>query len=167
MVKLKFQSKFTHLHKVVVLLALLVIGILSYHFMSSNSLPPQPVIQQQNAKQTDTAAKQKFIENNTQPSSPNDDPILDNIKISASQTSDSVIVTAELYKYSSGNCYIFIKNDDKSFTQTVSILYQPTFSTCTGFSIPKNNLGAGIWSISLSVTEGATTLTKSTSLEVK
>jgi hypothetical protein len=91
------------------------------------------------------------------------------IDLSASRDSDGfVVVSTKLYGTSDGQCRLRISNNTKSTTRTAEVLYQPSFSTCAGFSLPMEELGSGVWDISLRVTTSRNQeITKTITKEVR
>ena len=69
-------------------------------------------------------------------------------------------VYTKLAHASSGTCSLRIRNGEREQQQTAAIIYQPEFSSCTGFSVPVAPLGQGQWQIELTVTTDGATLTK-------
>lgn len=115
-------------------------------------------------RKTEQEAKQDFIETPEPTEVETSDASID---LSARQEPDgSVTVLSKLYGIPDGNCNLTISNTGKTYTQEAEIIYQPTFSSCAGFSIPKDRLGAGAWSINL-IVNSHTQLEKSMILEVK
>lgn len=91
----------------------------------------------------------------------------DNITLTATQSSsDKITVLTKLKGYSDGTCSLSIVNGSKTYTQSASVIYQPEFSTCAGFSVPTASLGSGTWNLTLNVVSGGVTTQKSTTLEV-
>lgn len=89
------------------------------------------------------------------------------IDLSANQESNgSVTVLSKLYGVDSGTCKLTITNGSREYVATADIIYQPDFSSCAGFSISKDKLGAGTWAVSL-VINNEPKLEKSVSVEVK
>lgn len=75
------------------------------------------------------------------------------VKISISlkqEQNDSVTVYTKIYGASDGECSLIAKNGSRSFQASAKIIYQPSYSTCAGFSIKKSELGAGTWEVSVS-----------------
>lgn len=90
-----------------------------------------------------------------------------NIVITPSQDGSQVTVTTKLLGYSDGTCNLTATNGAKLATQTAAVMFQREYSTCAGFTVPVSQLGTGTWNITLSVTSGGSTQTKSTSIGVK
>jgi hypothetical protein len=98
---------------------------------------------------------------------------------SAITTSNKVVVTArqelngnvtvftKIYDNSAKNCQIVLTKDSATITKQASVIYQPEYSTCAGFSIQKSELSSGSWQISLTVTGDSATINATTSIEVK
>lgn len=91
----------------------------------------------------------------------------DGIAVEAKQNGNEVIVTAKLTGYSDGECQLDITNGGATFTASATVIYQQEFSSCAGFSVPVDKLGAGNWAVDLKVTAGGITQNKTTSIEVK
>lgn len=121
-------------------------------------------------KAADKAAqneKEEFI-NSPDPTvvAPEDRPTA-RIELSAKQESNgSVTVLSKLFGIASGTCNLSISNGSRTYSTTASVIYQPEFSSCAGFSIEKDKLGAGMWLIKLSLANDATP-EKALTLEVK
>jgi len=136
------------------------------HFLNS------PNVKTTNQKQEDaanTTKKQEFIDSDTTSNSGSStSPKLSEISLSTRREVDgNITITTQLKNYSDGNCILTIKNGVDVYTQTATVLYQPYFSACRGFSVPSNAVGSGTWQISLSVISKGKTNTKTISLEVK
>lgn len=114
----------------------------------------------ENSQKTGPKPGTNSSENYTPPNNP------DNIKLSAQQNGDNVVVMTQLYGYSDGTCAVVATSGSSSTEQTADVIYQSQYSSCAGFSIPKDKLSAGTWSIKLTVTSGGVSETQSTSLEV-
>jgi hypothetical protein len=109
----------------------------------------------------DAQAKKEFIEGDNETRA---EPSESKVDIFAVNDSDNVIVSSKLYGFSDGECSMSVTNGSKSFNESAQIIYQPEYSTCAGFSIPKSELGSGTWTIivvakhSNLTKEGATTI---------
>lgn len=83
------------------------------------------------------------------------------IELTASTGSDILVLKTKLKNVSSGSCTVTLTKDAKVVTKSADIIFAPRYSSCAGFSIPKNELGSGIWTISLSVDSDNGTANKS------
>lgn len=114
--------------------------------------------------------KQQLIDNQkdgTGTSAPEPATGSSSITLNAQQeTNGSVTVFTKLAGYSSGSCDLLVTNQGKSTTQSASVIYQPEFSTCAGFTVSKDALGTGTWNIKLSVTANGKTESNNISFEV-
>lgn len=108
--------------------------------------------------------------NQTKASTPDDSyqPPADNsgITITARTSGDSVVITTELKGYSDGQCSVNITKGTQHLSQTAEVVYARDYSTCAGFSVPIESLGAGTWGISLSVSSGGSVTSKDIKYEV-
>jgi hypothetical protein len=174
---MKIKKTTTHRPILIVLAVLFIAGVLigGAAYFYNHSRQPSPVgatPEQKRAQQeTETEQKQNFVENkngvtNASPApTPTDSS---QISLAATQQSDSVVVTTQLAGFASGTCQLVVTNGAKSVTQDATILYQPEFSSCTGFSVPISSLGAGQWTLTLRATpSGGETLTKTITSTVK
>jgi len=101
------------------------------------------------------------------PSTPYTPPANNNgITITPRTSGNSVIIGTKLVGYSDGTCTLTATNGSKTNTQTADVIYAPNYSTCAGFSIPKATLGPGTWNLTLSVSSGGNTTSKSTTYGV-
>lgn len=122
-------------------------------------------------KRTDAATKQEYIENSgkgsvnpvtvTPPTSPS------SLVLNALTSGDDVVITSKVTDYPNGTCSLTITNGEKTRSYSAPVLYQPEYSSCQGFSIPKTDLGSGTWSFTLTITSSSgASVTSTTSLEV-
>ena len=125
----------------------------------------------------DAAAKQKFIEEqqDTSDSTNSDDATdssdapdtTDNIKLTAKQDGTNVTISSQITTIGDGSCALSIKNGSKTYTASADVIYQPSYSTCAGFSVPVSELEDGTWTITVSVTSANNVkASATTSLEV-
>lgn len=78
------------------------------------------------------------------------------VSFSAIQNGSSVRVNVIIHQlWSSGTCTLSITNKSISTSKKAAIQTMPSYSTCQGFSIPVSELGAGVWKINLTVTNGS------------
>lgn len=119
--------------------------------------------------ETNSNDKQKFIDNTSTDSTNNfQEHSSSDIDLTIRQESDnSVTILTQLKNYSDGTCDLTITNNNDTITRSAPVLYQDTFSTCAGFSIPANEMANGTWNITLSVTSKGETSAKTISAEVK
>lgn len=138
------------------------------HFFSS---PDAQTSDPKKEAETNSTNKQDFIESNPKNTDTNStivEPTTDDISLSTRRETDgSVTILTELQNYSDGTCDLMIQNGTETYTKNASILYQPNFSTCAGFSVPENTVGFGTWQITLTVTSKGNVSTKSTTMEVQ
>lgn len=156
-----------------IVLALVILGVISlgfagYALYSSlddssddsqvTGVGGQQLTDEERQAKEDAELQQKkdFIESseNAKPAPPPSSS--DNVSFKATQNGDSVVITTELTDFSAGTCTLTIKNGQKSFTDSVDIIYQPEFSICAGFSVPVVELGSGTWNITLSAQQPST-----------
>jgi|SRR5680860_255738 len=139
------------------------------HFINN---PVSKTVDQNKEAETNSSNKQDLINgktDNSNTSNTTTEPTSNDITLSARQETDrSVTILTELRNYSDGTCDLTIKNGDETYTPpTVPVLYQDSFSTCEGFSIPANTLANGTWQISLTVTSKGKVNTNTISAEVQ
>ena len=78
------------------------------------------------------------------------------VSFSAIQNGSSVRVNVTIHQlWSSGTCTLSITNKSISTSKKAALQTMPSYSTCQGFSIPVSELGAGVWKINLTVTNGS------------
>ncbi len=124
--------------------------------------PTKEQIEEQ--EKIDEDRKQDFIESPETPSTPTQPG---SVELTAKQESDgTVTILTKLHDVASGTCDLVITNGSKTFTQSAQVIYQPSFSSCAGFSVNKEKLGAGQWSIKVSVSGNGSQLEQNTSLGV-
>lgn len=87
-----------------------------------------------------------------------------NIELSTKQeNNNTVTVFTKLTGYSNGSCSLAVQNGTHSTVQTASVIYQPEFSSCAGFSVPVDSVGKGNWSLTLTVTSNGSSESKTIS----
>lgn len=90
--------------------------------------------------------KEAHINQNDSTSSDNTS---ESITVSARVESSSVVITTKLMNIGSGTCQLSITNDQRTYTNTAEVIYQPSYSTCAGFEVPVRELGDGEWQIKI------------------
>lgn len=113
----------------------------------------------------DAKAKKEHVENYKNPEdAPSSQGPVSQAKVEfmPSQENTTVVVRTKLTSIGDGTCTITATNGQRQHTETVEVLYQPTYSTCKGFSIPSSKLGSGTWSIRLQATSVNNTSASST-----
>ena len=172
------------------LLALLILGLLlvvleKTHVTNFIKMPAKHTTapagptkaQQQAEAQTNAASKQLLLDNtvkdqssnSTAPgtSTPATPTPTTSMTLTASQSGSSVIALTQIQDVAEGTCKLVASNGIKSTTQTAQIIYQPQFSSCAGFTVPVSSIGAGTWSIAVTVTPAnSAATTKTITLEV-
>ena len=82
---------------------------------------------------------------------------------------NSIVVTTSLVGAGWQTCALKLQNGDNSFVKSVPVIYQESFSTCAGFSLPRSSFSTnGTWTFTLSVTKsngGIMSTVKTYSLE--
>ena len=160
--------------KIIISLSILIILILSFAILEwtgMTNFTNNPKIQnpeqiQQN--EDNTKLKEDLIKKqpNTSDSPTVIKPTSEDITISSTESGDNVIISIQLKNYSDGECNLLITNGSSNYSRSVPVIYQPSFSTCAGFSVAKSELGTGTWSISLSVVSNSQTNNSSSTIEV-
>lgn len=162
---MKYSSKSTvKKRRLLVLLSVLLLGAASvsaYSLINSSATTPE---QEEVSVEEDQAAnlekKEALIDDETEQngdkpiSNPNDRPEQGSpdIDIEAEQTSqDQVVVKTKVDNLSRGQCSLKVTNSGTEKTYKADLIYQEQFSTCAGYTIPVSDIGAGTWSIELTV----------------
>ena len=126
--------------------------------------------QKQQTAESEAEAKQQLIDNPKDGmvgTTPAGSANSSSITLSAQQEeNNTVTVFTKLNGYSTGSCDLSVTNQGKSISQTASVIYQPEFSSCAGFTVSKDSFGAGSWNIKLSVTSNGKTESNNISFEV-
>lgn len=162
------------------IVSLLLIGFIVIYFESTGKINiiPNQELQKTQVEQEGELKKEDIVsdpkansDTSTKDSSNTSDysppQNADNIDLDARQDSQQVIITTKLMGYSDGTCTLNVKNGAKTLSRTAKVMFQRDYSMCAGFSLPVSDVGAGIWDISLAVTSGSSTQTKTLTLEVK
>lgn len=173
---MNIKSKSSRKLSIIVALAatLILSGVLAFVMLNKKSVDSNTT---QNQRQTESESNEKAAlldetkddgsTTEAKPAIAPEDP--NTIEIMPTQASGIVTLTTKLtgQGYSSGTCELTLLKGAVKHTEKAEIIYQPTYSTCAGFSIPVSTLGPGIWHISLAVTPlDGKTLTKTMSYEV-
>lgn len=158
---------------IVIIAGLTVAGLALSGVFKSNDQKTQEQTQKQNSDK-----KEEVINNQGTPvtdgskgsattASPYTPPTNNSgIVITPSMSGSNVIISTKLTGYSDGNCSLTVTNGAQTTTQSAQVIYAPNYSTCAGFTIPKATLGAGNWSITLSITSNGSTTSKETTYTV-
>lgn len=163
--------------KILIVVVVLVVLVATFMILEmtgithfSNLFNKQSV-EQKNEADTNSTNKKNLINSKTDNSNTSNttvEPTSNDISLLARQETDgSVTIFTELKNYSDGTCDLTIKNGAETYTKTVPVLYQASFSTCKGFSIPADTLSNGTWQISLTVTSKGKVNTNTISAEVQ
>lgn len=98
----------------------------------------------------DAKNKEKFINEDSNPKPNQNIPSSDN-QISAKVENGELTVTSKLYSISDGECALEVKKGTKEITRTAQVIYQPSYSTCAGFSIDTSEFSMGSWDVTLTI----------------
>lgn len=140
----------------VVVVALVLFGLKLWHDHRSTTPAKTsgPTVQQK-AQQKTAEENQKLQETQTPKNTtpPNTGLTASNITLTTERASDgSLTVFTKLTNITDGTCQLIVTNGAASSTLNASIIYQPEYSSCAGFSVPTTDLGTGNWHIALTVT---------------
>lgn len=176
--KRKSNRKYLVITIVFIIVACLL-GILAFSWLrnerSNNSNPKTETQvpsneQKQSQIKDETTRKQHFIENTVDeaPDNPVQPSTNTDIYLEARQDNEHITVTTKLNNFPNGACTLSVRNGSVVRNYTAQILYQPEFSICTGFSIQKDDLGVGNWSLKLNATtDSGASFDKTISLKVQ
>lgn len=117
---------------------------------------------------TDEAARSKkdFVENQQEQSAtPSSNSGIDavptgseppsKLSLETKQNGSSVTVMTRITGIGDGTCKLEVSNGGQSFSEQAEVIYQPSYSSCAGFSVPVSSVGKGTWSITVSVTSAS------------
>lgn len=151
----------------VLLLAVVITGVLeaagAIHILSkSPSHSSGPTASQAKEQAAgDARQKQNSIENPRKVASTPPIPDTNNISLSTQKgTPDTITVFTNVGNISDGTCTLVTTNGNKQNTQTAAVIFQSQYSTCAGFTVPITALGAGNWSLKLTVTSNGGTASR-------
>ena len=165
---MKLPKKRSSPHKVAFITLLAILLSVAAVATAMYYLNAPPTVSQTSSKESQKEEKQQKAQSNSQKES-----FLDNeknseteakpaevpdssssISLTAKQAGSVVVTTVKLdgQGYSSGACELTTKYNGKINSQDAEIVYQPEYSTCSGFSTPVSVLGPGKWDITLTVT---------------
>lgn len=124
-------------------------------------------------KKQEAIHKQEFLDSESKDGEvapPSQHQITDeSISLDKYESSTSLSIVTKITGFSGeGSCKITLSSSGKdTIYESAKILYQPEFSSCEGFSIPKSKLSAGDWLINLTLTINGTDFNKTTSHSIK
>lgn len=178
---IRHNKRISPLAAVLIILAIVVLaigGYAVYRLLSSNqdgssetTALDTPEQDSEQTQKMNNNQKKDFIENTQlppqqdQPSAPTDKS--SEISMQAEQQGDTIVVTTRLPGFSDGVCTLTATNSSKQHEVSADIMYQPSYSSCMGFSIPKQTLGSGAWRLSLKATSVRATASSTATIEVK
>ena len=117
---------------------------------------------------TDNNKKKIYIENSTNRSTTLPPDAMEPVELSSRQEGSTIIISTKLQGISDGECSLSINNGSQMKTFSASVLYQPEFSICEGYSVALSELGAGNWNFKLTVKDlTGDTFTATSSLETR
>lgn len=122
----------------------------------------------QKKQQSEIIAQQKeqAIEHPTT-GTPPPPPAENSISLTAQKTSNGMVtVSTSLGNVADGTCELTVTNGFKTTTQTADVIYQSQSSFCAGFSVPVSSIGAGNWTLTLKLTSGSTTVSKTITSDI-
>ncbi len=149
-----------------VILAVMVVGILAYMYFSNSDTGVSQTESEKAAAKADADTKKQLIEkekpasdssNNTNNPSPSNGEKITSLT-AKQESNDTVTILTKLVSGTEGKCELAIKNGGQSANRSASIIYQPEFSTCAGFSLPISSVGYGQWSITLTASGSSKTI---------
>jgi len=161
---------------IITVLVLLLVGALLYkrHFLNNTSPNSGPSAEEtKQASELSAQEKKELIDTSSSSNAKEADPkpttTADNtVDVTGKIEDDNTVsVITKLTNIGSGTCNLTITNNANTYKAEAEVIYQPEFSTCAGFSVPIDQLGNGVWSISVTVNSGGKTYSKSISLEVQ
>lgn len=136
----------------------------SQETINYNPATPEEMTQVETAKTDDD--KIKDAQAPTTPVIPADK----NVVISSAEQSSNkdVVIKTQLYGIGWQKCTLTLTLGDKKVVKTADTLYQASFSTCLGFSVPYSDLGAvGTWKADLVVLNSDNQAHNASSVQVK
>ncbi len=151
----------------------IVIGILLLIFTTVGTILalryPQIIFSQNEEEKVNKAnndTKKEFIESTdadgTLKDNDNNTPADNHLEVSAKKELDgSVTVFTNLSSLTQGNCLLEVDGTRANISKSAPVIYQDQFSSCAGFSLTAeevNSLGLGIWSITLTVNDGSSSI---------
>ena len=138
---------------VLTLLVALLLALLTYSNVRNreaadytNQITPAPAV----LSDEDAKNKEEFINEDYNPKQNQNVSSSDN-QISAIVENGELTVSSKLYSISDGDCQLVVKNGTQKITRAAQVIYQPTYSTCAGFSIDKSEFSNGTWDIILTI----------------
>lgn len=151
------NKNFVLITVVIFIASLAMVGYFYFRSPDNNdaSINLEPASEsQKNAGET---VKDKFL---VEPkiSSDSQSPVAEQIEIIEAYQDDAIgkiVVKTKLPGTSWKSCLLTITSPDSTtFSKSVSTIYRPDYSTCTGFAIERNEFNReGVWSLSLQATK--------------
>lgn len=154
-------------------IVVLGIGVGAYVSFMGSKDTPEPPVTQQNTDATEQSIqdksnlrdKEEAQQNQTQSSESTTQAAIDDI--TATTNDAQVIVQTKLIGVDRGTCTLTVTSSSQKIKKEASIIYNPSYSTCAGFTIQKSELPAGTWTLTVDIDAPTSTVTKSLTLEVR
>ncbi len=152
-----------------ILVALAGIAAAYFFYKHSSSTSQQPtsatsdVTDTTNSSSDDSATSNqtKDRDEHLSDSESTSDLSADNISLTISKSSSEVTITGNITAFSgSGTCKLRLTKGSSAVAKSATIIYQPEYSTCAGFSINRSELSPGTWNVTLVVESSDKTYTK-------
>jgi len=89
------------------------------------------------------------------------------LRVEVSQQGQTVVVLTKIQGVTSGSCNLVAKNNGTTISRDATIIYQPEFSSCAGFSLPVTALGQGNWEITINASTNAGVLKELIGIKVQ
>ena len=141
-------SKTLAITSAIIVSLLLGVGVFWYN-SDARWATGNPSVDMTNKNNAD--AKQTLIEEDERDNQPTPrDETSPSVDLWTKQESDNTVtVFTKLSGYDGGKCELTITNNSKNHAFNADIIYQEEYSSCAGFSIPTDTVGAGKWSLTL------------------
>ena len=83
------------------------------------------------------------------------------------EPNNTVTIFTKLTGINDGTCNLAITNGSQSYKDSAAVIYQPEYSSCSGFSVPIDRLGKGSWSVTLNVVSNGQSQSESVTVDVR
>lgn len=165
-----YKSSSSHYQPVLVLLSIVILGAMTLAILEKmhitdfiktgfQTVVAPTTIHKKDQQEEESSHKKAYVETPESTTPPTLSPEVGIELFAKRGNNDTVIVTTRLHGVADGTCTLMINNNSITYTQKASVVYQPDFSSCAGFSVPFSKLGKGTWEIQLSLDTAGETKT--------
>lgn len=128
---------------------------------SNNSTDDTKKPSKKEQAETDAQQKQEFLDNEKEESkNPTSQTSPSELELTTQIDGNNLVISSKITNASSGKCNITVTNGKTTVHDSADIIYTPSYSTCAGFSIDKNQFESGTVTITVTAITSESTITQ-------